>query len=183
MNEKIIINSQKEQGYTAKDAMKIVVEHMKAKTAQAISVITLEENQGSESVLFVKMFLRFLHKNMGRVLLFAEDKDTLIDLEKYISENHGKIRIVERASMKEHGVSDDNILNRINGAEAECILVSLHTDMEREFLEKYRAALDAKIWFNVGTHLKERKKSSPLHEFIRGISNLLTKRNKSDIEN
>jgi len=55
--------------------------------------------------------------------------------------------------------------------------------MEREFLEKYRAALDAKIWFNVGTHLKERKKSSPLHEFIRGISNLLTKRNKSDIEN
>ena len=176
MNERIIINSQNEQRYTAKSAMKFVVEHMKAKTAQAISVIDLEENQDSESLLFVKMFLRFLHKNMGRVLLFAEDKDALAQLEEYISENHGNIRIVERADMEEHGVSDDNILNRINGAEAECILVSLPTETERDFLEKYRAALDAKIWFNVGTHLKERKKSSPLHRFMRGVLNLLTKK-------
>ena len=176
MNEKVIINNQKEQGYTAKAAMKLVVEHMKAKTAQAISVITLEDNQDAECILFVKMFLRFLHKNMGRVLLFAEDKDALVELEEYISENHGKIRIVERASMKEHGVSDDNILNRINGAEAECILVSLPTETERDFLEKYRTALDAKIWFNVGTHLKERKKSSPLHRFKRGVLDFLTKK-------
>jgi N-acetylglucosaminyldiphosphoundecaprenol N-acetyl-beta-D-mannosaminyltransferase len=176
MNEKVIINNQKEQGYTAKAAMKLVVEHMKAKTAQAISVITLEDNQDAECILFVKMFLRFLHKNMGRVLLFAEDKDALVELEEYISENHGKIRIVERASMKEHGVSDDNILNRINGAEAECILVSLPTETERDFLEKYRSAFDAKIWFNVGTHLKERKKSSPLHRFKRGVLDFLTKK-------
>ena len=176
MNEKVIINNQKEKGYTAKAAMKLVVEHMKAKTAQAISVITLEDNQDAECILFVKMFLRFLHKNMGRVLLFAEDKDALAQLEEYISENHGKIRIVERASMKEHGVSDDNILNRINGAEAECILVSLPTETERDFLEKYRTAFDAKIWFNVGTHLKERKKSSPLHRFKRGVLDFLTKK-------
>ena len=56
MNEKVIINNQKEQGYTAKAAMKLVVEHMKAKTAQAISVITLEDNQDAECILFVKMF-------------------------------------------------------------------------------------------------------------------------------
>ena len=78
--------------------------------------------------------------------------------------------------MKEHGVSDDNILNRINGAEAECILVSLPTATERDFLEKYRAALDAKIWFNVGTHLKEREKSSPLRRFKRGVLDFLTKK-------
>ena len=53
---------------------------MKAKTAQAISVITLEDNQDAECILFVKMFLRFLHKNMGRVLLFAEDEDALVDI-------------------------------------------------------------------------------------------------------
>ena len=58
MNEKVIINNQKEQGYTAKAAMKLVVEHMKAKTAQAISVITLEDNQDAECILFVKMFLK-----------------------------------------------------------------------------------------------------------------------------
>ena len=176
MNEKIVINSEKEQGYTAKSAMKLVVERMKAKTAQAVSVITLEEYRDSEGLLFVKMFLRFLHKNMGRVLLFAEDKDTLDELEQYIVDNHGQIRIVERADMEVHGVSDDNILNRINGAEADCILASLSQETERDFLEKYRTAVDAKIWFNLGTHLKERKKISPVHKFIKGVSNLLTKK-------
>ena len=57
MNEKIEICSGKEEGYTAKEAMKLAVEHMKAKTAHVISIITLEDKRwDSESVLFVKMF-------------------------------------------------------------------------------------------------------------------------------
>lgn len=175
MNEKITIKSQKKQGYTAKVAMKFVVEHMKAKTAQPISVIDLEQTQDSESQLFVKMFLRFLHKNMGRVLLFAEGTDSLIELEEYISKNNGKIRIVERASMKEHGVSDDNILNLINGAEAECILVSLPAEEEEDFLEKHKSELDAKIWLNVGMHLRERRKTSFLNKIKRVVLGTSTK--------
>ena len=119
MNEKIEICSGKEEGYTAKEAMKLAVEHMKAKTAHVISVITLEDKRwDSESVLFVKMFLRFLHKNRGRVLLLAENPAMADKLEEHIAESNARIRIVERATIEEHGVSDDMILNRINGRNA-----------------------------------------------------------------
>lgn len=176
MNEKIEIRSEKEEGYTAKEAMKLAVEHMKAKTAHVISIITLEENRwDSESVLFVKMFLRFLHKNRGRVLLLAENETMILKLEEHIAETNARIRIVERATMEEHGVSDDMILNRINGAEAECIIASLPAEVEEQFLEKNRTALDAKIWFSIGTHLKQKKKSSKLQKLWREILQHFTK--------
>ena len=177
MNEKIEICSGKEEGYTAKEAMKLAVEHMKAKTAHVISVITLEDKRwDSESVLFVKMFLRFLHKNRGRVLLLAENPAMADKLEEHIAESNARIRIVERATIEEHGVSDDMILNRINGAEAECIIASLPAEMEERFLEKNRTELDAKIWFSIGTHLKQKKKPTKLQLLWEGILQHFTKK-------
>lgn len=177
MNEKIEIRSGKEEGYTAKEAMKLAVEHMKAKTAHVISVITLGDKRwDSESILFVKMFLRFLHKNRGRVLLLAENSAMADKLEEHIAESNARIRIVERATIEEHGVSDDMILNRINGAEAECIIASLPEELEEGFLEKNRVALDAKIWFSIGTHLKPKKQVSKLQEFMEKILQCFTKK-------
>ena len=165
MNEKIEIRSE-EEGYTAKEAMQQVVEHMKAKTEHVITVITLEEKRwDSESVLFVKMFLRFLHENRGRVLLLAESKTKVLNLEEHIAQSNGRIQVVETANIEEHGVSADMILNRINGAEAECIIASLPSEVEEEFLEKYRTALDAKVWFSIGTHLKRKNRLSKFRSF------------------
>lgn len=176
MDEKIVVCSEKEEGYTAKEAMKLAVEHMKAKTAHVISIIALEEKYwDSESVWFVKMFLRFLHKNQGRILLLAENDEMLYKLEESILKSNAKIRIVERATMEEHGVSDDMILNRINGAEAECIIASLPAEMENQFLEKYQKALDAKIWFSIGTHLKWKKKLQRFRKLWKGILQHFTK--------
>lgn len=170
MNDKIEIRSEKEEGYTAKEAMQQVVELMKAKTDHVITVITLEEKRwDSESVLFVKMFLRFLHKNRGRVLLLAEDEAKVLDLEEHIAESNARIQVVETATLEEHGVSADKILNRINGAEAECIIVSLPLEIEEQFLEQYQTALDAKIWFSIGTHLKRKTNLSKLQKFWKGI--------------
>lgn len=177
MNENIEIRSEKNEGYTAKEAMKLAVAHMNAKTAHVISVITLEDKRwDSESVLFVKMFLRFLHKNRGRVLLLAENTAMADKLEEHIAESNARIRIVERATIEEHGVSDDKILNRINGAEAECIIASLPEEMEERFLEKNRTALDAKIWFSIGTHLKQKKQPSKLLDFLEKILQYFTKK-------
>ncbi len=176
MDGKIEIRSEKENGYTAKEAMKLAVEDMKAKTPHVVSIIALEgKHWDSESVLFVRMFLRFLHKNRGRIFLLAENDELLYKVEKRIAENNAKIRIVERATMEGHGVSDDMILNQINGAEAECIIASLSAEVEDQFLEKYQTALDAKIWLSIGTHLKWKKKSSDLKKFWERILQHFTK--------
>jgi len=176
MDGKIEIRSGKENGYTAKEAMKLAVGDMKAKTAHVVSVIALEEKHwDSESVLFVKMFLRFLHKNRDRIFLLAENDEMLYKVEKSIAENNADIRIVERATMEGHGVSDDMILNQINGAEAECIIASLPAEVESQFLEKYQTALDARIWLSIGTNLKWKKKPKDFKKFWERILQHFTK--------
>ena len=103
------------------------------------------------------MFMRFLHKNQGRVLLLAENESMLSKLMEYVTGNYARIRVVEIANLQDHGVSADMILNRINGAEAEYIIASLSTEIQDDFIRQYRSALDAKIWFGIGTHLKQKK--------------------------
>lgn len=158
MGEKIQIQNGQVDGYTAKEAMKQVVEYSQKKTAHAIEVITIADEKGfeAETLLFVKMFMRFLHKNQGRVLLLAENEVMLSKLVQYVTENYAKIRVVEIANLQQHGISADMILNRINGAEAEYIIASLPTEIQDNFINQHRSALDAKIWFGIGTCLKQK---------------------------
>lgn len=159
MSEKIQIQNGQTDGYTAKEAMRLVVEAMQVRTAHAIEVVTIEDEKGfeAESLLFVKMFMRFLHKNQGRVLLLAENELMLSNLVQYVQENYAKIRVVEVADLEAHGVSADMVLNRINGAEADYIIAALPTEIQDNFISQYRSALDAKVWFGIGTHLKQKE--------------------------
>ncbi len=164
MSEQIEIRNENE--YTAKAAMQLVLEQMKAKTEQVITVVTLGEGRwDSESVLFIKMFLRYLHKNQGRVLLLAENQERTLELEERIEQTNAQIQVVEKINLEDHGVSADMILNRINGAEAECIIASLPEDVQKQFLEQYRTSLDAKVWFGMGIHLERQKRISAIREF------------------
>lgn len=162
MSEKIQIQNGQVDGYTAKEAMKQVVESTQTRSAHAIEVITIADEKGfeAEGLLFVKMFMRFLHKNQGRVLLLAENEELLSKLVQYVRENYAKIRVVEIANLEEHGISADMILNRINGAEAEYIIASLPSELQDDFISQHRSALDAKIWFGIGTHLKQKKQGA-----------------------
>ena len=167
MSDRVQIINGKQEGYTAKEAMRHVVEYVKKKSAHAIEIIVLEDTKevGAESVLFVKMFMRFLHKNSGKVFLLAQNEEMLTMLSAHIEENYSGICTTETANWEEHAASHDMILNRINGAEAEYIIAALPANAQEEFLEQYRTALDAKIWLGLGTHLKRRESKFSLPKF------------------
>ena len=129
MNRKIQILEGSIENYTAKEAMQQVVGTMNSKAVQVIKIITFEnETDSEEQRLFVKMFVRFLHKNQGMIAL------------------------------EEEGISNDMILNHINGVETDCIIAALTKEIQEEFIASYRSALDAKIWLGIGTHLKMKQK-------------------------
>lgn len=159
MSDKIRILNGKQEGYTAKEAMQHVVEYVNARSVQAIEIVQVEDSKeaGAESILFVKMFMRFLHKNAGRVFLLTYSEDSLAMLREHIEEKYSGICIAETANWEEHAASHDMISNRINGAESEYIIAALPSTEQEEFLEQYRTALDAKIWLGLGTHLKRKE--------------------------
>ena len=115
------------------------------------------KGDGAQRTLFVKMCMRFLHRNAKKVLLLGQNEEKLQELERYISTTYSGINVIETASWEEHAASYDMILNHINGAEAECVIAALSEEEQGGFLEEYRAALDAKIWLGLGTELKQKK--------------------------
>ena len=130
----------------------------------------------AESSLFIKMFLQFLHKNQLKVLLLTEDQDALQELREYIEAEYDKIQIIETAVWEEDGVSEDKLLNCLNGAESECILAALPSPMQEEFIIRNRAVLNTKIWFGMGTKFHARNNKKGIQKMYEALTCKLIKR-------
>lgn len=182
--------------YTAKEAMKLVLEYMQLESVQTIEMITPDilkyyqndsEASGREwnedafnltfassrsileavgitddrllreadSHLFMKMFVQFLHKNRAKVFLLAENGDVLALMREYIVKYSSGVRVVGTATMEEHGVSDDMILNLINGVEADCILAALPSPDQQDFMIRNRLSMNARVWVGLGTRFMD----------------------------
>ena len=111
-----------------------------------------------DELLFIKMVMRFLHKNSARVFLLAEDKADLQKLEMYMQEDYSNIQVMDKATMEENGASDDMLLNLVNGAEAECILSALPSPIEEQFIFRNKSLVNASVWLGFGNLLDELKK-------------------------
>ncbi len=111
-----------------------------------------------EELLFIKMVMRFLHKNSARVFLLAEDETDLQKLEMYMKEDYSNIQVVDKATMQENAASDDMLLNMVNGAEPECVLSALPSPMEEQFIFRNKSLVNAKVWLGFGNLLDELKK-------------------------
>lgn len=161
MSEKIQVLGVEVDNYTAKEAMQQVVTYMKSESLRVIEIITVEKLlKETESRLFVKLFMQYLHKNRGKVFLLAQDEKGLMGLRRHMEEEYGKIRIVDAATMEGQGVSDDMIVNLINGVEADCIIAALPSPLQEEFVIRHRPVLNARIWLGLGIHLSEQKKKN-----------------------
>jgi N-acetylglucosaminyldiphosphoundecaprenol N-acetyl-beta-D-mannosaminyltransferase len=110
-----------------------------------------------DELLFIKMVMRFLHKNSSRVFLLAEDVADLQKLEMYMQEDYSNVQVVGTATMEENAASDDMLLNLVNGAEAECILSALPSPVEEQFIFRNQALVNAKVWLGFGNLLDELK--------------------------
>ena len=139
-----------ERTYTAKEAMQSVVEYLKDDTVRATEVITIRTISESERRLFVRMFSHWLHKNRGRIFVLTDSAASLQALKQRIEAKCKGIKIVETATFEEHGISDDMLINRINGAEADCVVAALPEEKEDLFIRQNRKSLHAKVWFSLG---------------------------------
>lgn len=110
-----------------------------------------------DELLFIKMVMRFLHKNSAKVFLLAEDEADLQKLEKYMKEDYSNIQVVDKATMQDNAASDDMLLNLVNGAEAECIFSALPSPVEEQFICRNKSLVNAKVWLGFGNLLDELK--------------------------
>lgn len=112
--------------------------------------------QEAEDMLFVKMFLHYLHKNHKKVFLLVDDADVLQKVTSFMKEDYRDIRIIESALVEEQGLSEEMIINQINGAETDCVMAFMESPLQEEFLIRNRLLINTKVWIGLGRELHER---------------------------
>ncbi len=134
---------------------------------QAAGVTEERQLKEVEELLFIKMVLRYFHKNSIRVFLLTETAEDLQKLEVYMEEDYANIQVVETATMEEQGTSDDMLLNLINGAEAACVLSALPSPMEEQFISRNKLLVNARVWLGLGNLLDEMKKEKTTFQKVK----------------
>lgn len=152
---------------------------------QAAGVEDERQLKEVSELLFLKMVLRYFHKNNVRVFLLAETSEDMQKLAVYMEEDYGKIQVVEMATMEEQGASDDMLLNLLNGAEAECVISALPSPVEEQFISRNKMLVNARLWLGLGNLIDEMKKEKTafqkIKEFV--LSQLLKKKIEKKGEN
>ncbi len=117
---------------------------------EAADITDRKHLQETESRVFLKMFMRYLHKNHKRIYLLVESEAEGQAIYDYLQRNYYGLQVVGLAKVSACNRSDDMLVNDINGGEVDCILAALASPLQEEFIVKNKSLLDARLWLGVG---------------------------------
>ncbi len=109
--------------------------------------------QETENKTFLKMFIRYLHKNHKRVYLLVESGEEGEEFYRYLQHSYSGIQIVGLAKVSAEDRADEMLVNDINGGEVDCVLSALSVPLQEEFIAKNKGVLNARIWLGLGKNL------------------------------
>jgi len=182
MCEKIEVLGLQLDGFTAKEAMQEAIRYMETEPISTIeilagtSVVELTETgdlrdklaqmellivgdrtllKEAETHLFLKMFLRYLKKGNRKVFLLAPSEERMGKLRDYLARYYSGIEISGAEIVEDKPQVGDMIVNKINGAETECILSVLPSPQQENFIGENKAVLDARVWLGLGDGLSK----------------------------
>ena len=127
--------------------------------------------QETEEKTFLKMLLRYLHKNHRSLFLLTDTEEEAEKIAVFLESRYSGIRLTGHALVPKDDSADDWITNQINGVESgvDCILASLSSPVQETFVKRCLPVLNARLWFAPGRSFlpEEGKKiSGPIREFI-----------------
>lgn len=102
---------------------------------------------------YLKLFLKYLHKNHRRVYLMAETQEDGEKFSEWLAERYSGMQIVGISERSAQEDMDDMIVNAVNGGEADCVLSILSVPRQEEFIKKNKNRLNTRIWLGIGKTL------------------------------
>ena len=180
MNEKINVLDVNIDSCTAKEAMKETIAFLESEPVSVIDVVSVDglmqmndlselkarmnefDLEAAEEArlpkeidikLYLKMFMRYLHKNHKRMYLLVESEEDGQEAFRYMQRTYSGIQLVGLAKVSAEGRADDMLVNAINGSEVDCILSALSVPLQEDFIAKNRNLLDARVWVGVGNRM------------------------------
>lgn len=106
--------------------------------------------QEVEKKVFLKLFFQYLHKNHKRIYLLGESEEECTSYYEYFAQHHKGAQIVGMAKISAADRADDMLVNAINGGEVDCVIASLSTPLQEDFIIRNKKLLNARLWLGIG---------------------------------
>lgn len=117
---------------------------------EAMGVRNEELAEEIEERLFLRMFFYYLHKNYKRVYLLVEEEKEAENIYEHFSKLYGGIEIVGIAKVAAENRADMMLVNAINGSEVDCVISTLSTPLQEDFLVKTKQFMNVRLWLGLG---------------------------------
>lgn len=137
---------------------------------EAADITDRRHLQEVEAQTYLKMFLRYLHKNHCRIYLLVETEEEVQEFYDYLAASYAGIQVVGIAKVAPEDSADDMVVNAINGGEVDCVIAALSAPSQERFIVRNRNLLNARVWLGVGKAVqpvyKSRKGKRRFMQFI-----------------
>lgn len=102
------------------------------------------------SQTFLRLWLKYLHRNHCRVYLLVETDEEVDALTGCLTEEYRGIAIVGAAKVAPGTEADDMLVNAINGGEADCVIAILTPPVQEQFIARNRSQINTRVWLGAG---------------------------------
>lgn len=99
---------------------------------------------------FLRLFFQYLHKQYKRVYLLVEAEKDAENIYEHFSKSYRGIEIVGIAKVAAANRADMMLVNAINGSEVDCIISTLSTPLQEDFVTKNKNLMNARVWLGLG---------------------------------
>ena len=103
-----------------------------------------------ESQTFLRLWLKYLHRNHCRVYLLVETDEEVDELTGCLTDEYRGIAIVGAAKVAPGTEADDMLVNAINGGEADCVIAILTPPVQEQFIARNRSQINTRVWLGAG---------------------------------
>lgn len=99
---------------------------------------------------FLRMLLRYISKHHKRVYLLVESEEEGQEFFHFLECHCRGAQIGGMAKVSAKDRADDMIVNAINGADIDCVISSMSSPLQEDFVMKNRSILNANVWLGLG---------------------------------
>ncbi len=99
---------------------------------------------------FLRMLLRYIDKHHKRVYLLVESEEEGQEFLHFLEYRCRGAQIGGMAKVSAKDRADDMIVNAINGADIDCVISSMSSPLQEDFVTKNRSILNANVWLGLG---------------------------------
>lgn len=106
--------------------------------------------QEAKNQMLMKMVLRYFHKNHQKIFILSGTQEEGQKIRQYLQDEYGGIEIVGCETVPENESRDDQITNSINGVEACCVLASMESPGQEQFIHRCKEQINTRLWLGIG---------------------------------